>query len=493
MRKRRIGAGVAAVVIAAGLGGLACAWQPAIAPVKGDDAGGRGSAARFETDPAVLAAGLRVMSQGDCLYCHTAKGGKPYAGGLPMDTPFGTIRSTNITPDVNTGIGAWSLDAFTRAMREGVSRDGHLLYPAFPYVHFTRMRDEDIAAAYSYLMSRTPVDAPPLPNAMVFPLNFRPLVAGWNLLFLDKGPLPAAPASALPAVSADGSASVSASAASGASSEWQLGRYLVEGAGHCQACHTPMNVVGAEARGHAFQGGVIDGWQAPALNALAAGERPWTKAQLVSYLRTGVASEHGAASGPMRPVTQHLAEAPESDVAAMATYLLSLSGPANDVSPAGRQGNDPAPVSNPAPVNNPAPVSDPALVRDPVLVNTARLRAASGPEQERVSRGAVLFASTCAGCHGAAAPMMTIGGRPSLADSSNVLAGTPRNALRMILEGNPWQGSTSAHYMPSYADLLTDDQIVDVAAYLRVQVAGRPAWTDASSMLTTMRKENEKK
>lgn len=449
MRRRSIVATVAGLAIVACLAGYAYAWRPAIAPLAAAVPASTDRTAdpgmNATTDPTALAAGLRVMSQGDCMYCHTAKGGKAYAGGLPIDTPFGTIYSTNITPDAKTGIGTWSLEAFTRAMREGVSRDGHLLYPAFPYVHFTRMHDEDIAAAYTYLMSRTPVEAPARANSLLFPLGFRPLMAGWNLLFLDRGALP--------------------KPAGNPSEAWLLGRYLVEGAGHCQACHTPMNLVGAEARGKAFAGGVIDGWDAPPLNALASGTHPWSKAQLVSYLRTGIASEHGAAAGPMRPVTQHLGEVPESDVAAIATYLLALNGLDTARATAG----------------SPASAAAPSAVT------------LSADDQARVTRGSILFSSTCASCHGAAAPMMTIGGRPSLATSTNVRADSPRNTLHMILEGNPWQGSTSAHYMPGYAALLTDEQIVDVSAYLRVQVAGRPPWADAASLLATLRKETHEK
>lgn len=182
------------------------------------------------------------MALGDCAVCHTAKGGKPFAGGLPLATPFGTIYATNITPDPETGIGAWSQNAFARALRHGIARDGHALYPAFPYIHFTRMSDHDIAAAYAYLMSRDPVNATTPDNKLIFPLNFRPLVAFWNVLFLRPG---------------ERAADASQSA------EWNRGHLLVDGLGHCAACHSPLNAIGGEKSGQAFDGGRVDGWEAP--------------------------------------------------------------------------------------------------------------------------------------------------------------------------------------------------------------------------------------
>ena len=153
---------------------------------------------------------------------------------MPLPTPFGTIFSTNITPDAETGIGTWSEVAFARSMREGVDREGRYLYPAFPYDHFTHGTDDDIRAIYAFLMSRPAIRSAAPTNDLVFPLNFRHLVAGWNILFLDRGPL-------------QPDASKSA--------EWNRGRYLADGLGHCGACHTPRNVLGAEKKGSVFAGG----------------------------------------------------------------------------------------------------------------------------------------------------------------------------------------------------------------------------------------------
>jgi mono/diheme cytochrome c family protein len=177
-RKPVIFAAIAAVLVACAVA-VGIMWEPSIAAVQ--------PPAASSFDRQLKLDGARVVALGDCVVCHTARRGPPFAGGLPLATPFGTIYATNITPDAETGIGTWSLQAFTRAVRYGISRDGHQLYPAFPYIHFTRMSDHDVAAAYAYLMSRDPVKATAPDNKLIFPLNFRPLVAFWNVLFLHPG------------------------------------------------------------------------------------------------------------------------------------------------------------------------------------------------------------------------------------------------------------------------------------------------------------------
>ncbi|CAM3713804.1 Cytochrome c domain-containing protein [Bordetella sputigena] len=434
MKGRSIAAGVLAIVVLGGAAACSIAYRAAIDPID--------PPAASSFDAQSVARGAQLAAIGDCVSCHTAGGGKTYAGGTPLDTPFGTLYSTNITPDPRTGIGNWSLAAFTRAMREGVSRDGHLLYPAFPYPHFTRMSDADIKDVYAYMMTRTPVRAPAADNKLIFPLGFRPLIAGWNLLYLHPGPLPE-------------DASHSA--------EWLRGRYLVEGPGHCAACHTPMTALGAEDSGKPFAGGSIDGWDVPPLNALGHRQPAWTVGQLTSYLRTGLANEHGAAAGPMEPVTRQLGLVSESDVRAMAVYLLSLDG---------------SPPASPASIaSQPAPASAPANAAD----------------AERLQRGAVLFSSTCAACHAASAPMTTIGDRPSLARSSVVNADSPRNAINLVLQGIPLRGSAASHYMPSFAHTLNDQQVADILAFTRVSIAQRPAWTGLDGSVAKIRKEHTSK
>lgn len=432
MKGKTIAASLLALVVLAGVAACSVAWQSAIDPID--------PPAAAAIDPAAVTRGLRLVAMGDCMSCHTATGGKPFAGGVPLATPFGTLYSTNISPDADTGIGRWSLEAFTRAMRKGISRDGHLLYPAFPYAHFTHMTDEDIKDLYAYMMSRDPVHAPATPNALSFPFSFRPLLAGWNLLFLH--------ADALPADTSHGA-------------EWLRGRYLVEGPGHCAACHTPMNAFGAEDSGKPFAGNVIDGWNVPALNALSHAPTPWTADQLTSYLRTGLASEHGAAAGPMRPVAHQLDGVAESDIRAIAVYLLSLDA------------NAAAPATVPAPAPAPAPVSDAAA--------------------QRLRAGEVLFTATCASCHAAAAPMMKIGGRPSLALSSVATSDDPRNAINMVMQGIPLSDGSATHYMPSFGNTLNDTQIADVLAYMRVSIAQRPAWPTLDETVAKIRKESKSK
>ena len=371
---------------------------------------------------AVIAAGARVVALGDCMVCHTAGQGPAYAGGFPLRTPFGTIYSTNITPDPETGIGRWSLHAFRRAMREGVSRDGHLLYPAFPYIHYTRMSDRDIDLAYQYLMTRTPVKQAPPANELMFPLNFRPLLAFWNMLYLEPG------TAAIPASQ---------------STPLERGRYLVDTLGHCASCHSGLNPIGGERR-PPFKGGQIDGWDAPDLTALAA--NAWSHANLVDYLRGGLSPAHGAAKGPMRPVTERLAEVPREDVEAIATYLLSIQA---------------APSVKPA--TAPAPT---------------------------IAPGQALFAAACAACHTEAAPMMRLAGRPSLARSSAVRGDSPANFIQTVLHGIPWQAGSPV-YMPPFADTLNDEQVAQLAAYVRINIAAKEDWRGVATTSAKLRKENQ--
>ena len=415
MRLRTLAAaGTAFVAIV--LGGLYAWTRPdAIAPAAGPPP---------PPSAAVLTAGARVVALGDCMVCHTAPDGPAYAGGLGLKTPFGIIYSTNITPDPDTGIGRWTSAAFKRALREGVARDGHLLYPAFPYIHYTRMSDEDIELAYAYLMSRTPVKVNQPANDLVFPLNFRPLLAFWNALYLRPG---------------DGAAA--------GTGQVERGRYLVDTLGHCASCHSGMNLLGGE-RSPAFQGGTVDGWHAPALTRLAQGSAPWTRAELADYLRGGLSLAHGAAKGPMRPVTERLAGVPREDVEAMAAYLMTIQQPASAT-----------------------PIPAVAQAGTP---------------------GAALFAAACAGCHTPAAPMMRLGGRPGLARSSAVLGDDPSNFIQTVLHGIPWErpapNGAAPAYMPPFADVLSDAQVAELAAWVRTG-AGRPAWPDVAAASGKLRKE----
>jgi len=257
---------VAAVAV---LAYTALAWRPAIAPVE--------PPAPQSFAPDVVARGKMLASAGNCATCHTAAGGQAFAGGYAMPTPFGTIYSTNITPDRETGIGQWSLAAFTRALREGVARDGRHLLPAFPYDHFAILTDADIGALYAYLMSVPPVKATAPANTLPFPLNIRALQAGWKMIYFKAEPY-----------RPDASKS----------EEWNRGAYLAEGLAHCGACHTPRNILGAEEVGHPYNGSLMDGeWIAWPLTVSVAPLR-WSTEEYFTYLKGGTTA-HGRALGPM--------------------------------------------------------------------------------------------------------------------------------------------------------------------------------------------------
>ncbi|HWA91416.1 MAG TPA: cytochrome c [Rhizomicrobium sp.] len=250
--------------------------------------------------------GRYLATLGDCAICHTAPGqsSRPYAGGYPLHATFGTVYSTNITPDDETGIGRWSKDRFYRALHDGIGADGRHLYPAFPYVYFARLPRADVDAIYDYLRTVKPVRATPPPNNLMFPTNLRFGMAAWNALFLDRTPLKPDPSKSAP---------------------WNRGAAIVNGLGHCGGCHTPKNVLFADKPGRFLQGETIDGWYAPNLTgSRRTGLGEWTAADIATYLETG-SNRFGRAVGAMQDVvrvsTSHMTDA---DRAAIAAYLKSL-------------------------------------------------------------------------------------------------------------------------------------------------------------------------
>ena len=416
----------AALAGALGMATLALPIRGAIAPIAPPDP------ATFSAD--MIARGKVLAALGDCAVCHTADGGIANAGGRPLHTPFGTVYSTNLTPDVATGIGGWSYAAFERAMREGIGRDGRHLYPAFPYTAFSRISDADMQALYAFLMSQPAVTAAAPDNRMTFPFNIRPLMAGWNLLFHRPGQLQAEPVQ---------------------SPQWNRGRYLVEGLGHCGACHTPRNALGAEKTGAAYlAGGFADGWEAPALTELSMAPIPWTEDELFTYLRTGFSRFHGTAAGPMAPVVHALKEVPDADVRAMAVYLASLSGPA---------------------------VADAAAT---AAMLEARAEASLRPMD---SVGGRLFAGACAACHAPEGPTL-FGARPALALNTNVHAVRPDNLIRVILEGIPKPAAPELGDMPAFRDSLDNAQVADLVRYMRAKFApDAPAWEGLEGTVARLR------
>ena len=419
----RFGAIVAGVI---GTVAALAGWRPAIAPVAT-------STASVYT-PATIERGRQLAAAGDCAVCHTAAGGATNAGGRAMETPFGTLFTTNITPDPRTGIGAWSFSAFQRAMREGISRDGHHLYPAFPYTAFAKMGDDDLVALYAYLMAQPAVEAAPLPNRLAFPFSVRPLLAGWNGLFHDPAPLRPQPQR---------------------SAEWNRGANLVNGVGHCGACHTPRNALGAEQGGRSFlAGAMVEGWQAPALTALSQAPVPWSADELYRYLRSGHTRHHGIAAGPMAPVVLQLAALPDADIRAMATYLADFQAPATD---------------------------DAALARR--VVGTA----AAG-EPHLPGTGQRLFDGACSACHHDGNGPKLLGVNLPLALNTNLHADRPDNLVRVILEGVREPAGRDIGFMPAFGDALSDAQIADLAGYMRSRFApGKAPWPDLEATIARVR------
>ena len=385
--------------------------------------------------PELIARGKLLASLGDCAVCHTARNGVPNAGGLALDTPFGTIYTTNITPDEQTGIGNWSLEAFARAMRKGIHRDGRHLYPAFPYTSFKNVSDDDLQALYAYLMSQTPVRSRPPETKLAFPFGVRPLMAAWNTLFLKRNTF-----------TQDATQTA----------QWNRGAYLVNGLGHCSACHTPRNAFGAEKTGAAFLGGgLAEGWEAPALTTLSNAPVPWTESELFSYLRFGHAPLHGVAAGPMGPVVSELASLPDSDIHAMANYLASL--------------NPTGPNANPE-----------ALARE--------YEQASVVTPTASSLGARLFDGACAACHHTGSGPTLFGAHPSLALNTNLHSAAPDNLIRVILDGINSPARPELGTMPAYRDSFNDAQVSELVSYLRQQFAGgKPAWQDVEASVARIR------
>lgn len=418
--------GVAAV--AGGVVAAAIMYAPEIKPVD------RPSPTSF--DATEVARGAQLASIGDCIVCHTADGGKPFAGARALPTPFGTLYSDNITPDDTTGIGNWSFDAFKRAMVKGVARDGSHLYPALPYEHFTHVDDADLRAIYAFLMTRQPVQQVQPENDLLPGLGFRPLLAGWKFMFLHEGPVAQDPAQ---------------------SAQWNRGKYLVEGLGHCGGCHTPRNILGAEERSADLSGGVAEGWIAPPLDQSNPSADRWDEASLKTYLTTGISGGHSAAGGPMGPVTEGLSTVNDADVQAISVYIASRMKPE---AASGKGASTAAMPQRDAPKSN----------------NTFP----AGTD--------TLFAGACGGCHMSGAPMQTAG-RPPLSDVSDLHMQDPRNAIQAVLQGiAPASGHGPA--MPAFADILTDRQIADLIGYARVNVADAAPWPDLAAQVSALRKED---
>ncbi len=363
-------------------------------------------------DEGVLAKGEYLARAGDCIACHTAPEGKPFAGGRSMATPFGTLFTSNVTPDPETGIGKWTADQFYQMMHTGRSPDGGLLYPAMPFGSYTKVTRADSDAIYTYLMSVPPVKQVNRPHDLRFPYNNRQLILGWRTLFFREGEFKPDPKQ---------------------SEEWNRGAYLVEGLGHCGMCHTPINVLGGNSESQAFQGGLIpmQNWYAPSLTSnREAGVGDWTIEEISDLLRTGV-SRRGAVYGPMAEVTYNSLQylTPE-DTRAMAVYLKSLG------------------QEVPPPVTSNVPTAESSLL---------------------LSLGKTVYDAQCASCHGAQGQ-----GKPPhyppLAGNQSIQMSSAVNAIRMVLNGGyppGTHGNPRPYGMPPFAQSLSDNEVAAVVTYIR--------------------------
>lgn len=423
---------LASLVVIAFLGLVAFAWRselPAIATPP----------ARASFSAPLIEKGSSLASAGNCIACHTVQGGQAFAGGLPLPTPFGTIYSTNITPEPDTGIGKWSQQAFNRSMREGVDRHGSHLYPAFPYTHFTRVNDDDLSALYAYLMTRTPVRAPARANDLTFPLGFRPLLAGWNLLFFEPGTYRPNPAQ---------------------SAEWNRGAYLAEGLAHCSACHSPLNAFGAERKREYLGGGFAEGWYSPALNAASPSPVPWTVAELTTYLRSGLVENHAIAGGPMQDVVRSLSQLPENDIHAIASYIQASMGGATPQ----REARAKASLQR---ATRPPEQAGPAAGTD----NTS--------EDSAMRLGATVYADACARCHSLGREVSS-GSGLQLPLAVALYEPTPASLIRIVRQGITPSEGERGRWMPGFAGALTDTQVTALALYLRRTAADAPPWPDVA-------------
>jgi nicotinate dehydrogenase subunit B len=427
---RRLGWKSRTVAVLGGLLGLVAAlagWRSALPPAV------TGGSTVYSQ--ATLERGRQLAAAGNCAGCHTAPGGMPNAGGLAMQTPFGRVYSTNLTPDAQTGLGLWSYAAFERAMREGISRDGRHLYPAFPFTSYAKTNDQDLTALYAYLMAQPAVAAPTPPAEMNFPFSVRPLMAAWNGLFHDARAFAPEP---------------------GQSAEWNRGAYLVNGLGHCGACHTPRNALGAELGGQAFLAGAMaGGWEAPALTSLSRAPVPWSQTELYRYLRQGHTEQHGIAAGPMGDVVKELRHLPDTDIKAMAHYLASFNAPVSDADSA-------------------------AQARQVVLAAQAA-PALRDPGQR-------LFSGACASCHHDGDGPRLLGVNTPLALNSNLHSARPDNLIRTILDGIRTPASSDIGFMPAFRHSLSDEQVAALASYMRSRYApGQPAWPNLAQDVARLR------
>lgn len=366
-------------------------------------------------DPDQVKRGEYLARAADCMACHTAEGGAPFAGGLPIHSPFGTIWGSNITPDKAFGIGGYNADEFFAALTQGKRKDGANLYPAMPYTSYHLITREDSDAIHAYMMSVAPINRPAPETRLSFPFNVRMGLSGWNMLY---------------------GKSVELQSTEGKSPAWQRGQYMVEVLGHCGECHTPRNSIGALQQDKRLTGGLLNGYLAPSLLAQDLAERGWTTPDLTTFLKHGMSAQ-GTMFNEMFPVvhhsTQHLEDA---DLAAMATYLL---------------GDQPPPAK---------------------VVNAVALEQLS----DSAKRGRQQYFNVCAGCHGVEGegkPHIAV----AMQGNTVLRQADSRNLAKVILDGigeQQFTGFERMQPMPGFAEKLSDEQVVDLINYLREAWGGLP-------------------
>ncbi len=374
-------------------------------------------------DADLVARGKYLATAGDCSACHTVAQDEPYAGGLKIDTPFGAIYSSNITPDPDTGIGKWRFEDFKNALHAGIRADGQFLYPAMPFDAFTKISDDDLKALWAYFRTLPPVKQEDRGNDLMFPFSIRYSMLVWRWLYFDEGFFKPDPAKG---------------------PQWHRGAYLVEALAHCGVCHTPRNFMGATIESRALQGARIGQWYAPNISPEALKTvNKWDKAQLVAFLKKGAAI-NTTVVGPMRVVFHDsLSHLTENDLNAIATYLLNQ--PASEERP-------PRPVAEqpPKPVAKALPAS--------------------------LQRGAELYASNCVRCHQANGQGIA-GVIPPLAGNPVVVDAQPFDVVAVVLAGLPATDQMPA--MPGFAGALTDQDVADIANYVRT-AWGNNSWPNAT-------------
>lgn len=373
----------------------------------GNSQGVQAPATQPQEDPAV-ARGRYVAIAGDCAACHTdPHQGKPFAGGYALETPFGKLLASNITSDKATGIGDWSEEQFTRAVREGKGRHGENLYPAMPYNAYVKVSDQDMHDLWAYMQTVPAVNNQVVSNQLPFPFNIRLMMMGWNLLFFDKTPF---------------------KPVTEASADLNRGAYLVQGLGHCAACHTEKNFLGGDKNDRFLQGGDLAGWHAPEITGNRyAGVGGWTSEQIVQYLKTG-SNDIAVASGPMAEAvtnsTQHMSD---QDLNAIAAYLQSLPG---------------------SKATKPQPLT---------------------AVQQAMKQGANVYSANCSACHnsdGKGINQLAAG----LGNNPAVQAANPQSLTTTVLQGGRGAvtlGNPTSGAMPSFAWKLSDQQIASVLTYIR--------------------------